>query len=98
MVIAYIGAKGEVVASARDTSGSEPTAAKPVAAANVLARTSRVLAAPAARRLAEEHGLRLEDISGTGPKGAVTKEDVLATIKELLETPIEDENAPRPVE
>ncbi len=35
-------------------------------------------AAPAVRRLAEEHNVQLSSIAGTGPGGRVTREDVLA--------------------
>lgn len=38
----------------------------------------RILATPAVRALAREKGLSLEGIPGTGPRGSVTREDVLA--------------------
>jgi pyruvate dehydrogenase E2 component (dihydrolipoamide acetyltransferase) len=38
----------------------------------------RVLASPKARRLAREHGVRIEDLQGTGPHGAVQAADVVA--------------------
>jgi pyruvate dehydrogenase E2 component (dihydrolipoamide acetyltransferase) len=38
----------------------------------------RVLASPKARRLARERGLRIEDLKGTGPHGAVQAVDVVA--------------------
>jgi pyruvate dehydrogenase E2 component (dihydrolipoamide acetyltransferase) len=38
----------------------------------------RVLASPKARRLAREHGLRIEDLKGTGPHGAIQAADVVA--------------------
>jgi pyruvate dehydrogenase E2 component (dihydrolipoamide acetyltransferase) len=41
---------------------------------------SKVLATPVTRRIAREHGLKLEDIAGTGPQGRVTKADVMAAI------------------
>jgi pyruvate dehydrogenase E2 component (dihydrolipoamide acetyltransferase) len=41
---------------------------------------SKVLATPVTRRIASEHGLKLEDIAGTGPQGRVTKADVMAAI------------------
>jgi len=37
---------------------------------------ARVRATPAARRLAEERGVALASVRGTGPEGAVTREDV----------------------
>lgn len=40
----------------------------------------RVKASPLARRLAEEHGLDLGRIPGSGPEGRITKEDVEAAL------------------
>lgn len=42
----------------------------------------RVLATPAVRRMASEHGLNLADISGTGKAGRVLKEDVIKFMEE----------------
>ncbi len=39
-----------------------------------------VLANPSARRLAEEEGIDLGDVKGTGPDGRITKGDVLAAV------------------
>ncbi len=50
---------------------------------------------PAVRRLAMEHGLDLSDIAGTGPRGRVTREDVLAA---LPEPPLAEPVARAPVE
>ena len=38
--------------------------------------SQRVVATPAAQRLAEQHGIDLSDVDATGPKGRVTKADV----------------------
>ena len=38
----------------------------------------RVRASPKARRLAREHGVRIEDVQGTGPHGAIQAADVVA--------------------
>jgi pyruvate dehydrogenase E2 component (dihydrolipoamide acetyltransferase) len=35
-------------------------------------------ATPLARRAAREHGVRLEELSGSGPRGRITRDDVLA--------------------
>ncbi|HME91267.1 MAG TPA: dihydrolipoamide acetyltransferase family protein, partial [Myxococcaceae bacterium] len=40
----------------------------------------RVLATPVTRRMAREHGINLAELSGTGPQGRVTKQDVIAAI------------------
>ena len=41
----------------------------------------RIKASPIARRLAEEHGIDLGKLRGTGPDGRITKEDVEAYIR-----------------
>jgi pyruvate dehydrogenase E2 component (dihydrolipoamide acetyltransferase) len=43
-------------------------------------RAGKVLASPKARRLADEVGIELASISGSGPEGAVLAEDVLAAM------------------
>ena len=63
-VLAYIGAPGEEV----DAAGpSAPTAGKRQAV-------------PTARRLAQEHGIDLASVHGSGPGGRIEKQDVLALI------------------
>ncbi len=39
--------------------------------------SDRVIASPAARRLAQEYGLNLTSLKGTGPGGRITREDIL---------------------
>lgn len=39
--------------------------------------TKEVFASPVARKIAEEHKVDLGDVTGTGPRGRITKEDVL---------------------
>src|SRR3989304_140248 len=41
-------------------------------------RGERVIASPAARRLAQEHGVDIAKLKGTGPGGRISREDVLA--------------------
>lgn len=45
-------------------------------------------AAPAVRRLAEEHNIELNEVTGTGPGGRVTREDILS-IAASRQTPTE---------
>ncbi|KPU59267.1 dihydrolipoyllysine-residue succinyltransferase, E2 component of oxoglutarate dehydrogenase complex [Pseudomonas fluorescens] len=59
------------------------TAAAPAAAAAAPAAGADedAIAAPAARKLAEENGINLASVKGTGKDGRVTKEDVVAAVE-----------------
>ena len=56
---------------------SEPPAPEPSPAVES-AKGDRILVSPLAKRIAEEKGVDLSTVTGTGPKGRITKEDVLA--------------------
>ena len=56
---------------------------------------ARVKASPLARRLAEERGVDLADVEGTGPEGRIVKEDVLAAA-ERTARPAAQAPAPEP--
>jgi len=79
--VAYVLAAGEEhPASSAVTAAPAPA---PLGATNGSALTvetpqRRVLASPKARRLARERGLRIEDLQGTGPHGAIQAADVIA--------------------
>ncbi|RLI31804.1 2-oxo acid dehydrogenase subunit E2 [Candidatus Bathyarchaeota archaeon] len=45
-------------------------------------RGARIRTSPVARRLAEEYGIDLGEVVGTGPGGRITKEDVLRFVEE----------------
>ena len=44
--------------------------------------TERIRVSPVARRLAEEHGIDLSQIQGSGPGGRIVREDVEKAIEE----------------
>lgn len=55
-------------------------AAAPAAPAR--AEGERVVASPLARKMAEEHGLELAEVEGTGPNGRITKRDIERAVEE----------------
>lgn len=62
---------------------------KSVSVVGVLPEEGEVLATPAVRSLAKEHGVKLETIKGTGPGGSITREDVLKASEKMKK--VEDE-------
>lgn len=64
-------------ASAPATSAA-PAAATPAPAAPVMVTGERVFASPLARRIAEQKGLDLKTVKGSGPHGRIVKADVEA--------------------
>ncbi|MFC2030299.1 dihydrolipoamide acetyltransferase family protein [Chloroflexota bacterium] len=74
-VIGAIGQPGEEQLTAEHSPSTLATLEKPP--------TDRVMASPVARRLAKEAGLDLGGVSGTGPKGRITKEDVERALVEI---------------
>ena len=49
-------------------------------------RGERVIASPAARRLAQEHGVDIAKLKGTGPGGRISRVDVLAAVEQAPST------------
>jgi pyruvate dehydrogenase E2 component (dihydrolipoamide acetyltransferase) len=73
------------VQSAATTRSSQSTSSVHVERAEVL-KGERVVASPAARRLAQEHGVDLTKLKGTGPGGRISREDVLAAAQHPTST------------
>lgn len=71
-VLAMITAEGEVLPA--DESLEKPTETETT-------REERVLASPAAKRLARESGVDLASVKGTGPDGRISEEDVTNSMK-----------------
>jgi pyruvate dehydrogenase E2 component (dihydrolipoamide acetyltransferase) len=83
--IAYVLAQGEDLPQTVAVLVAPAPSASPAVAATtngsataVETPARRVLASPKARRLARERGVRIEDLRGTGPHGAIQAADVVA--------------------
>ena len=75
-------------ASAAPAQAAAPAAAAPAAqAAAPAAADDDAIGGPAARKLAEENGINLASIKGTGKDGRVTKEDVIAAVEAKKSAP-----------
>ncbi len=80
-------AVGGVLGSIREGAAGAPTASPPAAAktavpvAPMAAATTSMPPAPAARRMMEEIGITTADVAGSGRRGQVLKEDVMAVAR-----------------
>ena len=97
--IAVIGAPGEPLpdldaapaasAEAEAPPQEAPAVAEAAPAAEApAAAAEQVRASPLARRLAEERGIDLARVKGTGPGGRITRDDVLAAESQTAEAPV----------
>jgi pyruvate dehydrogenase E2 component (dihydrolipoyllysine-residue acetyltransferase) len=87
-VIAVVGDPGETIPEDLTPSGAAVGAAgraspgdgQAPATARTAAAGGKLRVSPKARQLAEEKGIALEEIEGTGPQGSITAEDVLVAV------------------
>jgi 2-oxoglutarate dehydrogenase E2 component (dihydrolipoamide succinyltransferase) len=78
---------GGTASAAPAAAAPAPAAAAPAAAAPAVADEEDSVAAPAARKIAEENGINLASVKGTGKDGRVTKEDVVAAVEAKKSAP-----------
>ncbi|MBI3988703.1 MAG: 2-oxo acid dehydrogenase subunit E2 [candidate division NC10 bacterium] len=76
-VVGLIAAPGEALVEEKPV---EAPIARPEAKAEVF-----ILASPAARRLAREHGIDLDLVKGSGPEGKITEQDVMEAVRKKPE-------------
>jgi pyruvate dehydrogenase E2 component (dihydrolipoamide acetyltransferase) len=86
-------------AESREPSPVPPIApaAVPSPAAPIRAAGERVKISPVARKLAQEHGIDIEPLRGTGPEGRIVREDVERAIAEKSREPRAESREPRAV-
>lgn len=53
----------------------------------LVAEDSKAFASPLARRIAAQHGIDLSSVTGTGPRGRISKADVLALVERPSQAP-----------
>jgi pyruvate dehydrogenase E2 component (dihydrolipoamide acetyltransferase) len=82
-----VAAATDVVVPERRDVPSDPESAAPLAeeierpdSRPAVAANGRVFASPLARKIADDHGLSLDEIAGTGPRGRVLRRDVDAAV------------------
>ncbi|MCL4858220.1 MAG: 2-oxo acid dehydrogenase subunit E2 [Caldilineaceae bacterium] len=103
-VLAVIGAEGESTADDAPKAAPKPPASAPDAdaadaepastAVEVSVNGHEVKATPVAKRIAAEKGVSLDGVTGSGPGGAITKEDVLAAADGKGPAPAQTEALP----
>ncbi|MDR3739720.1 MAG: 2-oxo acid dehydrogenase subunit E2 [Terracidiphilus sp.] len=80
-VLALIGGEGAAVENASVPAAVVPGTHAPVEAAapapEPVERTGKLRSSPLVRRIAQEHGIDLMYVPGTGSEGRITKEDIL---------------------
>src|SRR4051812_17895841 len=88
-----------VPASAQSASaqrGSAQPASGSPASGSPTAVNGRVFASPLARKIAGDHGLPMEEIHGTGPRGRILRRDVEAALESRWARPPAHDGSPAP--
>ena len=86
--IAFVGEAGDVdldaiksyvepsISDNEEAVASQPAKIQPTPQHTETSDQQRILATPVARRIADERGIKLADVTGSGPGGRITKKDV----------------------
>jgi pyruvate dehydrogenase E2 component (dihydrolipoamide acetyltransferase) len=90
------GAEPSEVRDSEADAGEEGQDAEPGRGARKAGDGGRVKASPLARRMAEESGIDIESVEGTGPAGRITKRDIEAAVQDgAAEAKGDDASRPR---
>ena len=87
---------GDGGGKAHSSNTSPSTSSRDGASGHSLPEGRRVFASPLARRLAEQSGIQLTQLTGTGPNGRIVKRDVLKAQDEGLPPAVEQSVAEGP--
>jgi pyruvate dehydrogenase E2 component (dihydrolipoyllysine-residue acetyltransferase) len=109
-VIAHVGADAEQTAEPQRTPESEPernpaperddhehNGREPASEAPVMTAATASPATPLAKRAASQHRVDLESLTGTGPRGRITRADVLAAAGVKEPSTVTADSLPTPV-
>jgi pyruvate dehydrogenase E2 component (dihydrolipoamide acetyltransferase) len=98
-IIGYIAKEGEVIpeeaqrkAVSQTEKPSEKFVLEPVQTLKESEAAEKVKASPLAKKLAEEMGISITQVIGTGPGGRITREDVLAFAAKKPSVVVEEED------
>jgi pyruvate dehydrogenase E2 component (dihydrolipoamide acetyltransferase) len=91
------GAEPSEVRDSEADAGEEGQDAEPGRGARKAGDGGRVKASPLARRMAEESGIDIESVEGTGPAGRITKRDIEAAVQDGA-AEAKGDDAPKPRE
>jgi pyruvate dehydrogenase E2 component (dihydrolipoamide acetyltransferase) len=86
-VLITVGEKGEAVSEAAPAPTVQPAEMAAAAARPAKAGAGELLATPKIRKLAQELGISLPSVQGTGPQGRITEEDVRAAKEKAGQAP-----------
>ena len=85
-VVAYILQAGETLADIAELAVEKAEAEEPIETKKAAVETPKtpgeVKISPLARKMAEEHGIDISTLKGSGPEGRIVKEDILQAVGE----------------
>lgn len=87
VVVIDVGGSEAETSTSSDNKPAEPAPEKPVESVSEQPHRQKAIAAPATRKQAREMGIDINQVTGTGPAGRVTKEDLQRYSTAATESP-----------